>query len=32
MGEFNHGNIQWDALERTGVEDQQCMGIQRIQP
>ena len=25
MGDFNHGNIQWDTLESTGVEDQQCM-------
>ena len=25
MGDFNHGNIQWDKLESTGVEDQQCM-------
>ena len=22
MGDFNHGNIQWDTLESTGVEDQ----------
>ena len=31
MGDFNHGNIQWDTLESTGVEDQQfpnsiCIG------
>ena len=25
MGYFNHGNIQWDALESTGVEYQQLM-------
>ena len=25
MGYFNHGNIQWDTLESTGVEDQQLM-------
>ena len=25
MGAFNHGNIQWDTLESTGVEDQQFM-------
>ena len=25
MGDFNHGNIQWDTLESTGVEDQQFM-------
>ena len=24
-GDFNHGNIQWDTLESTGVEDQQFM-------
>ncbi len=22
MGDFNHGNIKWDTLQRTGVEDQ----------
>ena len=22
MGDFNHGNIKWDTLENTGVEDQ----------
>ena len=22
MGDFNHGNIKWDALQSTGVEDQ----------
>ena len=27
MGDFNHGNIQWDALESTVVEDQQCRCI-----
>ena len=25
MGDFNHGNIQWDTLESTWVEDQQFM-------
>ena len=25
MGDFNHGNIQWDTLESTGVEYQQFM-------
>ena len=25
MGDFNHGNIQWNTLESTGVDDQQCM-------
>ena len=25
MGYFNHGNLQWDTLESTRVEDQQCM-------
>ena len=27
MGDFNHGNIQWDTLENTGIEYQQCMCI-----
>ena len=22
MGDFNHGNINWDTLQSTGVEDQ----------
>ena len=22
MGDFNHGNIKWDTLQNTGVEDQ----------
>ncbi len=22
MGDFNHGNIKWDSLQSTGVEDQ----------
>ena len=22
MGDFNHGNIKWDTLQSTGVEDQ----------
>ena len=25
MGDFIHGNIQWETLESTGVENQQCM-------
>ena len=25
MGAFNHGDIQWNTLESTGVEDQQFM-------
>ena len=25
MGDFNHGNIKWDALQSTGVEDQQFL-------
>ena len=25
MGDFNHGNMQWDTLESTGVEGQQLM-------
>ena len=25
MGDFNHGNMQWDTLESTGVEYQQFM-------
>ena len=24
MGDFNHGNIKWDTLQSTGVEDQKC--------
>ena len=27
MGDFNHGNIQWDTLESTGVEDQQFISL-----
>ena len=23
MGDFNHGHIQWNSLESTGIEDQQ---------
>ena len=23
MGDFNHGNINWDSLQSTGVEDQE---------
>ena len=22
MGDYNHGNIKWDTLQRTGIEDQ----------
>ena len=25
MGDFNHGNIKWDSLQSTGVEDQKCL-------
>ena len=25
MGDFSHGNIQWDTLESTGVDEQQFM-------
>ena len=25
MGDFNHGNIKWDSLQSTGVEDQSCL-------
>ena len=25
MGDFNHGNIKCDSLQRTGVEDQRCL-------
>ena len=25
MGDFNHGNIQWKALESTGGDDQQFL-------
>ena len=25
MGDFNHGNIKWDTLQITGVEDQQLL-------
>ena len=25
MGDFNHGNIKWDTLLNTGVEDQRCL-------
>ena len=25
MGDFNHGHIQWNSLESTGIEDQQFM-------
>ena len=25
MGNFNHGNIRWDSLQSTGVEDQRFL-------
>ena len=25
MGDFNHGNIKWDSLQSTGVEDQRML-------
>ena len=25
MGDFNHGNIKWDTLQSTGVEDQKFL-------
>ena len=25
MGHFNNGNIKWDSLQSTGVEDQRCL-------
>ena len=25
MGHFNHGNIKWDTLQSTGIEDQTCL-------
>ena len=25
MGDFNHGNIKWDSLQNTGVEDQRFL-------
>ena len=25
MGDFNHGNIKWDSLQSTGVEDQRFL-------
>ena len=25
MGDFNHGNINWDTLQSTGVKDQKCL-------
>ena len=24
MGDFNHGNINWDTLQSTGVDDKSC--------
>ena len=26
MGDFNHGNIKWDTLQSTGVEDKKFTG------
>ena len=25
MGDFNHGNIKWDSLQSTGIEDQKLL-------
>ena len=27
MGDFNHGNIKWDILQSTGVEDQKLFRL-----
>ena len=27
MGDFNHGNIKWDTLQSTGVEDQKFLCV-----
>ena len=27
MGDFNHGNIKWDTLQSTGVEDQKLLHL-----
>ena len=27
MGDFNHGNIKWDSLQSTGVEDQRFLCV-----
>ncbi len=27
MVDFNHGNIKWDTLQSTGVEDQKLLGL-----
>ena len=27
MGDFNHGNIKWDTLQSTGVEDQKLLSL-----
>ena len=27
MGDFNHGNIKWDSLQSTGVEDQRIVSL-----
>ena len=27
MGDFNHGNIKWDSLQSTGVEDQRFLSL-----
>ena len=29
MGDFNHGNIKWDTLQSTGVEDSTCLCLVR---
>ena len=29
MGDFNHGNIKWDTLQRTGVEDQTFLCLEQ---
>ena len=31
MGDFNHGHIQWNYLESTGIEDQQFLFLFLIQ-
>ena len=28
MGDFNHGNIKWDTLQSTGIEDQKLCLVQ----
>ena len=29
MGDFNHGNIKWDTLQSTGVEDQTFLCLEQ---